>query len=352
MNPYILPIPGVIALYVIILMLCVVGNATVVIVVIKKRGMQTFTNYLILNLAVADLSAALICIPLELPLEINGQQWIYGSFFCTIFYPVQTTTIYGSVFTLVIMSCSRYWAIMHPFRKQPTVFTAKVLICVIWFCSLLLIVPYMLVLEYDEEQKECKETWSNKHKHMYTLAIFVFQYVLPLVIITLAYSFIFYEFAVKNTATKSLYEDKDKAKEANRLVKLLLIITITFAICIMPYHVVALFLEFGDAVNFEYIDDVMLGCYFLLYLNSVLNPIIYNIFSSNFREAFMELYTKCTLCVRERKSSTEGKLKEYTRTMTIVESISIRSPNRCFSAKTVVNQETCCNNNVGNPCYV
>ena len=62
--------------------------------------MRTFTNCLILNLAVADLSVALICIPLEIPLELNGFVWIYGNTFCMMFYPLQSATIFASAFTL------------------------------------------------------------------------------------------------------------------------------------------------------------------------------------------------------------------------------------------------------------
>ena len=69
-------------------------------VIITKRKMRTFTNCLILNLAVADLSVALICIPLEIPLEMNGFVWIYGSNFCKVFYPLQSATIFASAFTL------------------------------------------------------------------------------------------------------------------------------------------------------------------------------------------------------------------------------------------------------------
>lgn len=348
---YLVPIELVLALYILIMIITVVGNATVVVVVLKKRGMQTFTNYLILNLALADLSTGLIFIPLDLPMELNGGKWIYGKVFCHIFYPMQTSAIYGSVFTLVIMSASRYWAIMHPFRTQPTVGTAKIVICFIWLCSVLVVIPYTLVLEYDDEKKTCTETWNMEQKRYYTLAIFIFQYCLPLAIITAAYSCIFYEIALKNKS-KSLYEDKGKDREANRLIRLLLIITITFALCIMPYHAVALLWEFGSAGEYVHINDVFLGCYFLLYLNSGLNPFIYNIFSSNFREAFMELYREMIFCYRQRKASTEERIRDYTKSFTMMDTVSFTETTKCFSVKTCIMRDISINGRLSVPCEV
>ena len=288
---YIIPVELIIVLLILILLVDLIGNTIVVLVIVYKRKMQTFTNWLILNLAVADLSVALFCIPLEIPLEIN-HKWIYGKFFCNIFYPIQSATIYGSVFTLVVLSSSRYWAIIHPFRRQPTTFAAKVLICIIWISSLFLVTPYMMGLKYNDESEECEEVWSKEQRRIYTIATFTMQYVLPLTQIIVAYAFIIYEIALKKSPSAPLYEDKQRHKESKRLIKLLLIITTTFALCVLPYHVVALALEFGNGVSFKYIEDVSLGAYLLLYLSSALNPVTYNVFSSSFRDAFTESHKR------------------------------------------------------------
>ena len=305
-NYYIIPLQLVIALLILILLVNFIGNTIVVLVIINKRKMQTFTNWLILNLAVADLSVALFCIPLEIPLEIN-HEWIYGKFFCNIFYPIQSATIYGSVFTLVVLSCCRYSAIIHPFRRQPKKFEAKVLICIIWVSSLLLVTPYMMGLKYNGETKECMEVWSNEQRRIYTIATFTIQYVLPLTIIIVAYAFIIYEIALKKGPSSSLYEDKQRNEESKKLIKLLLIITTTFALCVLPYHVVALSLEFGNGESFKYIEDVSLGAYLLLYLNSAFNPVIYNVFSSSFREAFTESHKRIWNYLRDRNRSNSSR---------------------------------------------
>ena len=110
----------IIVLVLLIILLCnVVGNTFVALVILLRRKMKTFTNWMILNLAAADLAVGLFFIPLEIPLELK-KKWVYGEFFCKLMYPLQSCVIYASVMTLTVTSCSRYYAIAHPFRRQPT----------------------------------------------------------------------------------------------------------------------------------------------------------------------------------------------------------------------------------------
>ena len=305
-SHYNIPVSVVVTLLIIILIVSLIGNSVVVLIVIKKRRMQTFTNWLILNLAVADLSVALICIPPEIPMELRQGTWIYGKTFCTVFYPIQTATIYGSVFTLVALSFSRYWAIIHPFRTQPNVFAAKILIAIIWLCSFVLIIPYMLILKHDSKENSCSEDWTDNQRRTYTIAIFILQYIVPLGVITIAYVYIIYDLCYKVTDGKIHNKDKKKRSETKQVIKLLLVITITFGVCVLPYHIVALCREFGNANNFVYIEDVAICAYIVLYINSALNPLIYNFFNAKFREAFRELYKTIAAYICSREQELEG----------------------------------------------
>ena len=67
-----IPAVAFVSIQIIILILSLVGNAIVILIVIKKRRMQSFTNWLILNLAVADIYSVLICIPLEIPIDLGS----------------------------------------------------------------------------------------------------------------------------------------------------------------------------------------------------------------------------------------------------------------------------------------
>lgn len=52
--------------YTTIMLFAIVGNVMVVAVVVRNQGMHTVTNYFIVNLAIADIMVALICLPMTL----------------------------------------------------------------------------------------------------------------------------------------------------------------------------------------------------------------------------------------------------------------------------------------------
>ncbi|KAL0183450.1 hypothetical protein M9458_022825, partial [Cirrhinus mrigala] len=52
--------------YLLVLLLCVVGNGLVCLVVIRNRNMRSVTNLFILNLAVSDLLVGIFCVPTTL----------------------------------------------------------------------------------------------------------------------------------------------------------------------------------------------------------------------------------------------------------------------------------------------
>ena len=114
------PPPLAAMLLLLIALVALVGNSLVVLVIFKVRRMQTFMNWMLLNLALADLCAAVFSISVDVTLEIY-KKWVFGKLLCHFLFPLRSATIFSSIFTLMCLSISRYWAIMHPFRRQPSV---------------------------------------------------------------------------------------------------------------------------------------------------------------------------------------------------------------------------------------
>ena len=85
-------------LYAVIFLVSAIGNILVCIVIMKRRKMKTVTNYFILNLAFADLTLTLICIPFDIPVQEMNYKWPYGSFMCNVLYPLQTMSLFASVY--------------------------------------------------------------------------------------------------------------------------------------------------------------------------------------------------------------------------------------------------------------
>eukprot|EP00794_Sanderia_malayensis_P007102 gene7102-7905_t len=276
-----------VTIYCLIFILSSIGNISVITVVSRKRRMQTVTNWLIVNLAVADLAVTLICIPVEIPLFLNGGIWLYGKVFCRMLYPLQTMTIYASVYTLVAMSLTRYWAILHPFRRQISPKQAKIIICILWIVCFCFVIPYIMSLSLDETQQACVEIMTVEQSRSYTIAIFVSQYVFPVMIISIAYILIAIDLKLGRKKSDSLLQ-RQQHKENTRVLSTVVIVTVTFAICVLPYHVVGLHNQFSGNASFPHKEEISSASYLLLFANSCMNPIIYNAFNSKFRHSFFE----------------------------------------------------------------
>lgn len=297
--------PLVISLMLVINIIGSLGNIMVVIVVLSKKKRQSYANLMILNLAVSDLLAVLFCIPLDIPLLLSNR-WLYGGVFCKIYTPIGTITLFSSVFTLVTLTFTRYWAITHPFRKQVTATSAKISIAVIWVLGVMLVIPLVCALRYEASVHVCWENWGHMNNgRIYTLVIFVFGFLLPLVIISVAYLLIYLDVVHKQTSVME-YHHLQKVRENKKLIKLSFVVTITFAMCILPNQLVWLFSEFGSLTTVAYYPDITLCSHILIFLNSALNPFIYNVFNSTFRTGFRELIEQVSCCLTSTEQTHEA----------------------------------------------
>ena len=78
--------------FAIITVVGIIGNACVVIVILRNKHMRTVTNYFIMNNAITDMVFLIICVP------ITGSQyliddWIYGAFMCKLVVYMQYVSI-------------------------------------------------------------------------------------------------------------------------------------------------------------------------------------------------------------------------------------------------------------------
>ena len=63
--------------YITVMIVAIVGNALVVGVVYRNQSMHTVTNYFIVNLAIADIMVAVICLPMTLLVNMyKGKKYL------------------------------------------------------------------------------------------------------------------------------------------------------------------------------------------------------------------------------------------------------------------------------------
>lgn len=80
-----------------------------------------------------------------------------------------------------------------------------------------------------------------------------------------------------------------ESKRERKAAKTLAIITGAFVICWLPFFVIALLMPVCQPPHCHYDDNMVAFFLWLGYFNSTLNPILYTIFSPEFRNAFQKL---------------------------------------------------------------
>lgn len=88
-------------------MVSVLGNILVCLVIHNTASMRNTRNYLIVNLAVADLTVALVCIPFDVALKAQNDPWPFGAFLCRVIWPAMTLVTQCSAATLAAISLDR-----------------------------------------------------------------------------------------------------------------------------------------------------------------------------------------------------------------------------------------------------
>lgn len=94
---------------------------------------------------------------------------------------------------------------------------------------------------------------------------------------------------------------EDTALEARKkVIRLLVVVIVTFAVCVLPYHVSVLMLSFstGD-LNARMLFNT--AAYLILYLQSGLNPFLYAFLSEKFRLSMKQVFL-CRMSDRNRTS--------------------------------------------------
>ena len=74
-----------------------------------------------------------------------------------------------------------------------------------------------------------------------------------------------------------------------RIVCMLVIVVVLFAVCWLPYHILFLYMDFGEPKMTYSILSAIMSTQWFMYSNSACNPIVYAVFNTNYRQEFSRM---------------------------------------------------------------
>ncbi|XP_066299100.1 gastrin/cholecystokinin type B receptor-like [Branchiostoma lanceolatum] len=216
--------------YAVCFLLGTVGNVLVVFSVARFRRLRSTTNYLLGNLATADLLIVALCVPVKAA-EFFLPSWELGGFLCKATALLQFLSVICSVLTLTCISIERYFAIIYPMqiRSVFTVSRARLLIAAIWIVSFLLASPALVsqtLVEYDWGTGEiiyhCQQVWPTEtHRQLYSIYGLLLLFVLPMATMGMSYGRIIREILKRRRKVlrRRVTVEADEDKNSGSLVR-------------------------------------------------------------------------------------------------------------------------------------
>lgn len=322
LQAYIYPEPfewGLIVLYILTFIVGLVGNSLVCFAIWRNKKMRTITNIFIVNLSAADLGVIIICLPSTLVVDVT-ETWFFGSVFCKIHLFLMTVSVSVSVMTLCAISVERWYAICHPLNFHSTVRRARLIIAVIWLLSFCVATPELISSAVKPLRNDtvllssCYPIlWTAKQVAIFQIFLMVALYFLPLALMGFTYTHI--AIVLWNEHIPGLHErqsrqpmmdkkqsENDQSESRKKAAKMLVAVVIVFGICFFPVHLLNIVRYTIGLQALPHVNIIALFAHWTTFLNSCINPVIYNFMSEKFRKEFKYALFLCLRCGRKNNS--------------------------------------------------
>ncbi|KAM7423951.1 hypothetical protein PAMA_000351 [Pampus argenteus] len=220
--------------YSLIIMVSITGNVTVIWIILAHRRMRTVTNYFIVNLAFSDVSMATFNTLFNFVYALHND-WYFGLGYCRFqnFFPI--TAMFSSIYSMAAIAVDSY---------------------------------------------------------QYTVILLI--YVLPLLVMLVTYSIVGQSLWGGHIPGEASDHYHSQITAKRKVVKMMVVVVVTFALCWLPYHVYFILGSFNrDIYKQHYIQQVYLAIFWLAMSSTMYNPIIYCCLNQRFRAGFRHAFSWC-----------------------------------------------------------
>ncbi|XP_076854648.1 chemerin-like receptor 1 [Brachyhypopomus gauderio] len=280
---------------VIIFLLGVTGNGLVIWIAGFKMKKTVHTTWY-LSLAMSDCTF----LPFNVVYLVKGD-WVFGVFMCKFMSFILFLHMFSSIILLVFISVDRCVVVMLPVwaQNQRTVRKASVMVILAWITSAVLSTPSAIFRDVSEDHmmliKKCFNNFIvGGHDHIATvLCRFIFGFVIPFLIIVTCYVLIIQKLKTNQMA------------KSTKPFKIMTVLIVTFVICWLPFHIVALIELYHTKDHSHKIITAQAIVDMLARTNSFLNPILYTFMGKDINGKFYTILSKIQSVI-EVESTVQG----------------------------------------------
>ena len=286
----------------------IIGNLLVLLVYLKKFRDITPFKFLICHLAVCDLLFSFVMV---FAVIANGwykrwmsYTWMFNSLSCKIIMVGTQLSMLVSVGAIFAVTVERFQGIRQgTLSNTRSNVWRKVLagVCLIWVASVGSGIPIFMLTKlatYRCQNKGYKHLGKGWIK-IYSIYLLLFFCLIPMIAIALMNRKICLEIK-KPVRSNNLYGHIPEniaalsRRRDMRIVRILIIITVSFFILVLPMRAIFAVLSFFDLESLEITHGLSISLYVArlsyLLLHAAVNPVMYSIIDKNFRKDLANVF--------------------------------------------------------------
>ncbi|XP_061443044.1 C-C chemokine receptor type 5-like [Rhineura floridana] len=305
-------------LYSLVFIFGLLGNALVVLILIRYKKLKSMTDIYLLNLAISDL---LFIFSLPFWAYYAAHEWIFGDAMCKILSGIYCAGFYSGSFFIILLTIDRYLAIVHAVfsLKARTIAYGTLTSVITWVVAFLASVPAFTFhhVQKQVESNKCTIHYPSRNGHGWkqflTLLMVILGLAIPSVIIVFCYM------QIIKILIKGRNERKLKA------VKLISVIMIVYFLLWMPYNITLLVQTYQDSFFSCDFDNDCEGkltlaievTEIIAMIHCCINPVIYAFVGEKFRKYLSDFSKKyvvahfCRLCPGRDHPNLERSTSSY-----------------------------------------
>ena len=325
-----------------ILFLGLTGNLIFLFVLYRVRWMRSVITFYLTNLAIADI--------IFLVFTVGEKVWMYitspyiedvsgiGPIACFVFYPFQAMSYFASIALVTVISYERLQAICQPMGKIRTrqLHHCTKLAAFAWilggaFSCLLIpgksvVNTYCVEWDFDTDSSEsgisvpsfpepmliCDPLWS--WSGIFANCLQTVPFFIAMVANSIMYFKIIEALNNSNANANTVDLRARTLQDRNKVTRMLIANGVIFFCCLAPFQTASLVRAFIniDVLHFEVASGI------LMYMNSAVNPIVYNCTNSRYRLAFRLAFTSGSANARTRRFRSVSSMEEYRRSIVVL----------------------------------
>lgn len=297
-----------------VMLLSLTGNVLVILIVYKTRSMQTTVNFLIVNMAFSDILQSSVAIPnriLNIVIADGTDRWFVegkiGEIFCKLVPFLLDISVGVSILSLVLIAFDRFFGVVYPMRASAI--SKRIHSCnlaLTWVISMGFHSPYFFTFRLINEKgiTLCIYSWKpiQESEEIYFLVTSVCLFIFPLLLLILLYSIILIRLRRQKTPGNESFRNQKRIAKRNRnVLRMVMAVVITFAICWLPLNTL------GYVSRYMWIKNISTLCelrtyiewaFFIAYSNAFLTPSLYFLFSENYRHGLKQIFGRRVVLIK------------------------------------------------------